>query len=93
MNEIEVDSSCYFIYQNASPNTKSEIGRTKFTDKLNKFTKNAAIEENIVKVNIRASMMSSNMMTQLMLTTFLDYGKEIHLWPQLTLDIVTLLKV
>ncbi len=46
MNEIEVDSSCYFIYQNASPNTKSEIGCTKFTEKLNQFTKNAAKEEN-----------------------------------------------
>ncbi len=46
MNEIEIDSSCCFIYQNASPNTKSEVGRTKFTEKLNIFTKNAAKEEN-----------------------------------------------
>ncbi len=45
MNEIDIDSSCYFIYQNASLNTKSEIGRAKFTRQLNKFTNNAAIEE------------------------------------------------
>ncbi len=45
MNKVKIDASCHFVHQNASPNTKTDIGKKKFTAKLNEFTVNAAKEE------------------------------------------------
>ncbi len=45
MNRINFHPSCQFVHQNASTNIQCEVGRDKFTQKLNKFTVNAAKEE------------------------------------------------
>jgi hypothetical protein len=45
MTEVKFHPSCQFVHQNAGSNVKSEVGRSKFTEKLNKFTVDAANEE------------------------------------------------
>ena len=45
MHRIKYYPSCQFVHQNAAINIKSEVGRAKFTQKLNKFTVDAAREE------------------------------------------------
>jgi hypothetical protein len=46
MNQVKFNPSCYFVHQNAGVSIKSELGRHNFTLKLNKFTVEAAKEEN-----------------------------------------------
>jgi hypothetical protein len=46
MNQVKFHPSCYFVHQNAGASIKSEPGRHNFTLKLNKFTVEAATEEN-----------------------------------------------
>ena len=46
MNQVKYNPSCQFVHQNAGANLNSELGRAKFTQKLNKFTVDAAREEN-----------------------------------------------
>lgn len=46
MNRVKLNPSCHFVHQNAGASLKSELGRHNFTQKLNKFTVDAAIEEN-----------------------------------------------
>ena len=45
MNQVKYNPSCQFVHQNASTNLNSDIGRAKFTQKLNKFTLDAAKAE------------------------------------------------
>ena len=45
MNQVKYHPSCQFVHQNAGGNIKGEMGRAKFTQKLNKFTIDAAREE------------------------------------------------
>ena len=45
MNNVKYHPSCQFVHQNAGVNIKGEVGRAKFTQKLNKFTVDAAKEE------------------------------------------------
>ena len=45
MNQVKYYPSCQFVHQNAGVNIKGEVGRAKFTKKLNKFTVDAAREE------------------------------------------------
>ena len=45
MREVKISPSCQFVHQNAGKNVKSEIGRTKFIQRLDKFTVDAANEE------------------------------------------------
>ena len=45
MNKVKYHPSCQFVHQNAGVSIKSEVGCTKFTQKLNKFTIDAAREE------------------------------------------------
>ena len=45
MNQVKYYPSCKFVHQNAGVNIKGEVGRAKFTQKLNKFTVDAAREE------------------------------------------------
>ena len=45
MNQVKYYPSCQFVHQNAGVNIKGEVGRAKFTQKLNKFTIDAAREE------------------------------------------------
>jgi len=45
MTRIENRRSCQFIHQNTSASIKLDVGHTKFTQKLDKFTKNAAKAE------------------------------------------------
>ena len=45
MNQVKCNPSCQFIHQNASTNLNSEIGRAKFTQKLNQFTLDASKAE------------------------------------------------
>ena len=45
MNKVKYHPSCQFVHQNATVNIKGEVGRAKFTQKLNKFTIDAAREE------------------------------------------------
>ena len=45
MNQVKYYPSCQFVHQNAGVNIKGEVGRAKFTQKLNKFTVDAAREE------------------------------------------------
>ena len=46
MSQVNYNPSCQFIHQNASATIHSEVSRSKFTEKLNKFTIDAAREEN-----------------------------------------------
>ena len=45
MREVNISPSCQFVHQNAGSNAKTDINRTKFTHKLNKFTVDAATFE------------------------------------------------
>ena len=45
MTRVKISPSCHFVHQNARSNVKSEVGRAKFTQKLNVFTADAAREE------------------------------------------------
>ena len=45
MNQVKYYPSCQFVHQNVGVNIKGEVGRAKFTQKLNKFTIDAAREE------------------------------------------------
>ena len=45
MTQVKCHPSCQFVHQNASINIKGEVGSSKFTQKLNKFTVDAAKEE------------------------------------------------
>ncbi len=45
MNLVKFYPSCQFVHQNAGVNIKGEVGQAKFTQKLNKFTVDAAQEE------------------------------------------------
>jgi hypothetical protein len=45
MREVNISPSCQFVHQNAGSNAKTDIGRTKFTQKLNKLTVDAAMIE------------------------------------------------
>ena len=45
MNRINFHPSCQFVYQNASTNIQGEVGKDKFTQRLNKYTVDAAREE------------------------------------------------
>ena len=45
MHQVKYYPSCQFVHQNAGVNIKGEVGRAKFTKKLNKFTVDAAREE------------------------------------------------
>lgn len=46
MTEVKYKPSCQFVHQNAGANVNSQVGRAKFTQKLNQFTIEAAKEEN-----------------------------------------------
>ena len=45
MNQVQYYPSCQFVHQNAGVNIKGEVSRAKFTQKLNRFTIDAAREE------------------------------------------------
>ena len=45
MKEVKYYPSCQFVHQNAGVNIKGEVGRAKFTQKLDQFTIDAAREE------------------------------------------------
>ncbi len=45
MDKVRYRKSCQFIHQNAGSNMSSELGLLNFTEKLDKFTVNAAKEE------------------------------------------------
>ncbi len=45
MSRVKYYPSCQFVHQNAGVNIKGEVSRAKFTQKLNRFTTNAAREE------------------------------------------------
>ena len=45
MNQVQYYPSCQFVHQNAGINIKGEVSRAKFTQKLNRFTIDAAREE------------------------------------------------
>jgi len=45
MSQVKYYPSCQFIHQNAGVNIKGEVGRAKFTQKLDQFTTDAAREE------------------------------------------------
>ena len=45
MNKVKYSPRCQFVHQNAGLNIKGEVGRAKFTKKLNQFTLDAAREE------------------------------------------------
>ena len=46
MTRVENRRSCQFVFQNTSASIKSDVSHTKFTQKLDKFTKDAAEAEN-----------------------------------------------
>ena len=46
MTQVKYTPSCQFVHQNAGANLQSEVGRAKFTQKLDKLTVDAAREEN-----------------------------------------------
>ena len=48
MNQVKYNPSCQFVHQNAGTNLNSDIGRAKFTQKLNQFTLDAAKAEKCV---------------------------------------------
>lgn len=48
MNQVKCTPSCKFVHQNAGASAKGDVGRDKFTEKLNKFTVDAAKEENCI---------------------------------------------
>ncbi len=72
---------CRFVYENAGSNIEGEVGRTKFTLKLNQFTLDAAKEEKR-EYQFKLSPMLFNLMTIKMFIASLDCGKGIHQWPQ-----------
>ena len=46
MTKVNIHPSCQFVHQNVlEVNVKSKVGRARFTEKLNKFTRDAAREE------------------------------------------------
>ena len=45
MKKVRLKPSCQFVHQNAGASSKTDIGRDKFTQKLNMMTKEAAKEE------------------------------------------------
>ena len=45
MRRVQLKPSCQFVHQNAGANYKSEMGRVKFSQKLDKMTSDAAKEE------------------------------------------------
>ena len=46
MIQVKFNPSCQFVHQNAGANINSEVGRAKFSQKLNQITLDAAREEN-----------------------------------------------
>ena len=46
MTKVKFNPSCQFVHQNAGANINSEVGRAKFSQKLNQITIDAAREEN-----------------------------------------------
>ena len=45
MNKVQYYPSCQFVHQNAGVNIRGEVSRAKFSQKLNRFTSDAAREE------------------------------------------------
>ena len=45
MNQVKYSPSCHFVHHNAGDSLNNQVGREKFTQKLNKFTADAAREE------------------------------------------------
>jgi hypothetical protein len=48
MNKVKHDPSCQFIHQNSGASTKGQVGQDSFAKQLDKWTHDAAMEENCV---------------------------------------------